>query len=486
MISFLGKFKLLHVVLAGVLLLIFLGNSAPIDDPDVWWHLKAGQEICDNLSIPKQDIYSFSNSGHRWIAHEWLAEAIFYKVYDWLGYQGLLLFNVSVIFLAYYLLYKVISERCKKHTAIVAVLMISAAVLNTIFWMFRPHIIAYLLFILFIYILYNFRERPQGIYFLPFLTVFWVNIHGSFIIGIWLVFAYLASGLFRYKIGRLKGREHTARQNKKLTAVFVLCFMAVLINPNTYDMFLYPFQTVNSSMITSNVLEWLSPDFHQFRMQLFLVYMLAVFAAAALSRGKIYYDDLANLLAFAALSLYGARNFALFVFVSLPIAAEYLAGLFKKRDKDFQLPMINFALIMAVVAIILISWPRVGTIDEYTGKNEFPVKAVRFMRENNLKGNIFNEYDWGGYLIWTRYPENKVFIDGRADMYADRVIPDYVKITSAKMDSMKAFSQYDVKYVLLRTGQPFMWLLNSKPEWKVIYRDEIAVLYSLKQQGTVK
>lgn len=477
MLSLVEKTKIQNIALVGVILILVLGNSLPISDPDVWWHLQAGQDIISTMTVPATDFYSFSNTGHKWVAHEWLAEVIYFKIYDLAGYQGLLVFNSLILACAYFLLYRIAMFQSGGNAGISAILLILSSVLNSVFWMFRPHVPAYLLFVVFLYLLYGNTAIRRNIAALPLLMVIWVNIHGSYIIGLVVTIIYLLSGIFRINLGRMKGRDLSSKEIRMMVVVVAATALATLANPNTYHILLYPFETVGSGMITSNVLEWLSPDFHQLGMKFFLAYILFTFFVIAVSRQVIYTDEMANLMIFTALSMFGARNLALLVFISLPVLARHLSSLVKREHRDFQVPALNIAAIL-VLAILLVSlWPRPGTLEGHVGKGEFPVEAVQYMKKNNLAGNVFNEYDWGGYLIWLRYPENRVFVDGRADIYADRVIPDYLKITAAGDEAYPVFTRYDIDYVLMRRGQPFLRLLQDQGGWQKIYADETAVLF---------
>ncbi len=483
MIAVLNRLKIQHIALAGILLLLVLGSSAPVEDPDVWWHLQAGRDIWQQMEIPRPDIYSFTIPGQSRVAHEWLAEAVYYKVYELFGYQGLLVFNVAVLAAVFFLLYRVIMANSGR-AGLAGALLIAAAVLNSIFWLFRPHIPAYLFLAGFLYLLYGRREISRRIWLLPVLMIGWVNVHGSCLVGLELTVVYLVSGAAGLKLGKTSGRGLPAGQVKTLAVVTGVTALATLVNPNTYQMWFYPFQTVKAGMITSNVQEWLSPDFHQFRMKLFLIYILLTFGVAALSRLTIYLDELANLIIFTALAMYGAGNLALLVFVSLPVLARHLSPWWEKGAGGHTaagnrlLPWLPAAALILVAVFLVTWWPAVSRIEEYTRPGAFPEKAVRYMQDRGLSGNILNEYDWGGYLIWTRYPANRVFVDRRADLSAAGVIPDYLKIITAGPEYSRTLAKYKIDYILLRPAQTLNQILAGRKDWRRIYADETAVLYA--------
>jgi hypothetical protein len=158
--------------------------------------------------------------------------------------------------------------------------------------------------------------------------------------------------------------------------------------------------------------------------------------------------------------------------------ARHLKGLLGQPVKRVNMPFVNWAAVLLTVVLTVVFWPSARSLEDNTGKGEFPQAALRYMEEHSLKGNIFNDYDWGGYLIWKGYPDFRVFVDGRADIYADRVIPDYITIMSAGKESYRVFESYNTDYALLRRDEPFAALLSASPGWSGIYRDETAVIFA--------
>jgi hypothetical protein len=103
-----------------------------------------------------------------------------------------------------------------------------------------------------------------------------------------------------------------------------------------------------------------------------------------------------------------------------------------------------------------------------------PVHAVAFLQANPLPGNMFNKYSWGGYLIFALDPPQKVFIDGRADMYGEEIFGDYQKIVGIKKEVDELLEKYAVNFVLFDTDAPLVRYLTATKRWREIYRDEEA------------
>ena len=291
----------------------------------------------------------------------------------------------------------------------------------------------------------------------------------------------MVSGLVTVKWSRLTSHKWRRDQLKTLALVLVLTGAAVLINPNTTKMFYYPFFTMNSKAIIDNIAEWSSPNFHHPVFKAFLAYLFLVYATLIISKKPVLLSDLFMLGLFTYLAMFGARNIALFMFVTGPMLAAHLRGLFGRERPAKQILPLNWSILVLVVVLVIYKFPAQMTIDEHVNKERFPALAVEYMKEHNLQGSLFNEYSWGGYLLWTRYPDNLIFIDGRADIYEDKVLPEYMRIMKLRPDAYALLLKYNPKYVLLPPGAPINLLLEAKGDWKIRYRDNVALLYEKVQ-----
>src|SRR6476620_504078 len=89
--------RVVPIVLFSMLFVLAVRQSVSID-PDLWWHLKAGQQIIDTRSIPHTDDYSFTKQGSEWVAHEWLSEVIIAAIYRVTGLVGLVtIFSLIIV-----------------------------------------------------------------------------------------------------------------------------------------------------------------------------------------------------------------------------------------------------------------------------------------------------------------------------------------------------------------------------------------------------
>jgi hypothetical protein len=101
------------------------------------------------------------------------------------------------------------------------------------------------------------------------------------------------------------------------------------------------------------------------------------------------------------------------------------------------------------------------------------------MNAHRLHGNVLSEFGWGEYLIWHTAPEDKVFIDGRYDtVYPFKVIGDYLEFYFDQPGASAVLESYQHDFVLIGLDAPAHRLMERRGDWKLIYRDDDALLYA--------
>jgi hypothetical protein len=112
---------------------------------------------------------------------------------------------------------------------------------------------------------------------------------------------------------------------------------------------------------------------------------------------------------------------------------------------------------------------------------KYPRIAVEYLASHPVHGTLFNEYGWGGYLISSGRPEEKVFIDGRADLYEyGGVLGDYMSIVRLAPGALRLFDKYGVETCLIRRDSALATALSAIPGWRRVYDDPLAAIYVRK------
>jgi hypothetical protein len=459
---------------------ILLMTFRPVADPDFWWHLRTGQLITETSAIPRADPFSFTNFGKPWIAHEWLAELIFFGLYQ-IGGFGLLIFVFSLVITGAFLLVYLRSPG-QPYAAGFSTLL--AALASAPLWGVRPQMLSLLLTAVFLFLLDIFQEklRWQSLLPLPFLTILWVNLHAGYFLGFAIIGLYIAGEAVEV----LKSLFHKKRPSFHpvllLGAALMACVLAALANPNTYHILTYPFETLTSDAMMQFIQEWFSPDFHQPEWIPLAVLILALIAAPLLSRRPVPLTRVLLAVFFGYAALRSMRFVPLFALTAIPLLAEQLAGLTRRRPQVQVPPRFARWLNPLLVAFVLLaSGLRFLSVLQEQPASEarsYPRAAVNWIQENHPEGRLYNTYGWGGYLIWHMYPDYPVYIDGRADVYGDEFIYDYLRIYYAQPGWEAALDEAAVGVALVEPGSGLANALSQSLGWQMVFEDEISMVFT--------
>jgi hypothetical protein len=307
--------------------------------------------------------------------------------------------------------------------------------------------------------------------------VLWVNLHSGYAVGLALIAIYIFGEVVqksgeRATVGRLRPPL------LNLVLVFVLCLLVVPLNPNGATMYVYPFETLGSRAMQTYIQEWFSPDFHLLEWQPFAWLLLATFTALALS-GKLV------ILAYAGLR--SARLVPMFALVAAPVLAEHTWSVLEARGWTQLLkstPRVSWSMSLAnwllLLVILIAAVLRAGMVignQSKTERENYPAAAVSYVKSQQLVGPLYNAYDWGGYLIWQLYPAQRVFIDGRADIYGDAFIEEFLQAYQGRENWRAPLDRYGVKVVLVEPGAPIVGKLAQDAAWRQVYEDKQAVIF---------
>ena len=452
-------------------------------DPDLWWHLAVGERILQKGVWLTSDPYSFTVSGHPWIAYEWLGEVLIAGAERLAGLPGLTALLVvlsSVFFLLLYYACDLRSGNQKAAFAACALLLPGAA----FFFTLRPQLIGYIFLLVTLICLKRFRQgRQKSVWVLPAVFLFWVNTHGSFAFGLFAVGLYWAGGWIGFRVGGLMAEPWTPDQRRHLAVVFLLCVLALTVTPYGTRPAAYPLEmALLQSVNIASIQEWqpLSPDLTMGK--LFIALLLGFFLLHLFCRPTYRLEELALLL----LAVYAAsvhRRFLLLLLVVLgPLLAMLLARWMPGYQPRKDRPVLNVSAAALVGAGLVLFFPSSQALHRAMTSN-YPEQAVSYLRSHDIPERLLNEYGWGGYLIWSRGGEQKVFIDGRADIYDyGGVLSDYMSMTHLEPSTRFLLQKYNIQACLLRRDAPLATFLAALPDWETKYEDGVSVLFVLRSQ----
>ena len=460
-----------HFFTIAIFLTMLIAAIQPVTDPDFWWHLTTGNWILSHRAVPHQDLYTFTVHDHRWITHEWLSEVLMSALYA-IGRLPL----VSLVFGAvtatgFLLVYRAIDRRVNFVIAGLS-LALGVAAANPI-WGPRIQMITFALTALTYLWVKRFCEgRSRALYLLPAVMLLWVNLHAGFVLG----YAILGIALFveavRYLLRR-PGAMSLPRL-RAMAAILAASVAVAIINPNGWDIYLYPFQTGGSPEQQRLIVEWFSPNFQMSQIWAFEAMIFLIIGGLALAR-RIEARQFLLLLVGLGLALHSVRNLSLFMLVAVPALADYAQQarerislrwprrVPKTTPVTFALNVLMIALVLAIVAAASVP-SLVQRVDGKLMARDFPIKAADFLVQHPPPGHMLNVYGWGGYLIFrldAQRTTQPVFIFGDAALDGDQLLRDYDHLQSLGTDQAQLFERYQINWVIFHANDPIITELRQ-------------------------
>lgn len=495
-------------------LVAFVAN-VEIKDLDLWLHLGMGKFILTNQFIPKVDILSFSFAGTPWINHEWLFQVIVYSVYDLWGAVGLLKMQIVIVCITMVILL-LLGYSKQKQLLITFMLYLVFLVFQQRFTV-RPDIFSLLFFAIYIFILALHIDKKWALPVIFIIQVLWANVHGFFFFGPLFILIGIVSEWIKRTIPLPYEWNDTGRLNddeyKRMKLILLFVVVACLINPYFIKGAWYPigvlFSLSGENKVFFDVIQELQKPVKWdtlFNLQHFIYYKLLImisFVSFIFNRRRIDISAVIFWIFFLFFSLLAVRNAIFFAFAAyLVIMTNVLTIQFNQivplrfTGKKFQ------HLTSIVCKVLLVGFLfQVGydisaysyyDFEKFEHKSEFggisqrayPDKAVAFLKENKLKGNFFNDFNSGAYMIGHVYPDIKIFIDGRTEVYGGEFFKEYQKIIvdgDTQLFEEKA-KKLNIDGVILNSSRQklpkeLLNFLYDSEEWRIVYFDYDGVIF---------
>jgi hypothetical protein len=330
----------------------------------------------------------------------------------------------------------------------------------------------------------------------------WVNLHGAYIVGFVLLMMFLGAEFIKHVC---TGKKNVfIRGNlRRLALIIFAAAITANINPHFLEAWTYPLYLMSLEVSKGVIAEWRSPDFHLIYYKYFLVLIIGYFLALAYCRKKPDLTELAIPIFFICTGMVSQRHLpltCLALLLSFSVLYQHLdfptdwIKLFNAKisTSNPATAQLNNSTI-SFLNLILVSVVAITSLyTEASGKNEkvinsmLPVKATDYIIDNHINGNMLNDYGFGGYLIYRLAPGRKIFIDGRADMYGDAFVSDYLEIYNGGENWKKKFDSFSIDYIICTKMAPIRQLLLTEESFKEVFSDEfhsVLVRTSIKENG---
>ena len=443
----------------------------PVTDPDFWWHITTGNWILSHHAVPHHDLYTFTVPDHRWITHEWLSEVLLAALYA-VGRLPLVSIVLGAVTAAGFLFVYLSIDRRVNFVIAGLSLALGVAAANPI-WGPRIQMITFALTALTYLLVKRFCEgRGRALYLLPAIMLLWVNLHAGFVLGFAILGIVLLVEGARYLL-RASGAMTQARL-RAMAIVLAACVAVAIVNPNGWDIYLYPFQTGGSAEQQRLIVEWFSPNFQMSQIWAFEAMIFLLLGGLALSR-RIEPRQFLLLLVGLGLALHSVRNLSFFMLVAVPALADYAQ---QARERlSFRWPRralrttpvtlaLNVVMILVVVGIVAVAGLPIifQRVDSKLVARDFPIRAADFLVQHPPPGHMLNVYGWGGYMIFRLYgqtPAQPVFIFGDAALDGDQLLRDYDHMQSLGTDQAQLLDRYQINWVIFHSSDPIITELRQ-------------------------
>lgn len=455
---------------------------------DFWWHVKVGEFICKNGYVPLKDIFSWigMEKGIPWTAHEWLADVIFYKIFNSFGEVGIFSFSLGSAFLMIWLLWKEAGENAKKNVVISSLYFIAFAILAAAFFYGRPQLFSFFLLFLELKILYAYYEKngSRAIWFLPLISLLWSNLHGgSSNLSYLLCGLFLFVGSFDFQFERIEGKKLSDKSRRTLFLVLLCTIGAIFVNPIGYRVFTYPYENMSDKLSMTMISEWQSPDAKIIgHLVMYFLPIALTSMGLMVGKGKNRLIDWLIMLTFVFLFLRSSR-FIILWFISAPFYAfRYFPAC---RLKEIRGRLEKGLSLLLMVFLIAFAGHGIWKTSASLQKGNVIVKtlddeAVEAIKADSPK-RLFNDYNLGEALIYQDVP---VFFDARADLFAKPgILGDGISIMTLRaattngdnvaIDLEDLIAKYDFDAFAILKARPLYVYLSSHPEkYRLVYEDE--------------
>jgi hypothetical protein len=472
------------VVIASAALCVYAIRQA---DPDLFGYLAYGRLFVQQ-GVAAADPFAYTSSGSHWVAFEYLAQIALWIVYDTFGPMGLIALKCLLGGLTVYFLSIAVRATTTKPIVWVPIFLLCTSTISRYF-LFRPQLFTFTFFAIYMAVLFRFLLRGSApLWLLPVTMLFWANTHGGFLAGLGAIALTIALRVAGNLIeSRFRGWTAFAG-TRRLWLALSACTLMTAINPQGLRLWQYVLTEVGQDTNRLRIAEWRPPgpesDPWSAVVLTFMTIVLLIASRAAQIHRRVaglppwlWLCSCIPPIAFAYASVRHVPLAALWVSPVITLLAS--AAWTTTRPSGFNLSWIFIGGCSLVPLVVTTSYvsanprPAVATDGAVLGPTS-PCTAVAFMRQNNVRGNLYTPLWWGSYITWEMYPDVRVSMDGRnISLFPREMVEENLRFYSGESSraDLEAPLQYDTDLLLVPADRPILNLVRGDQRWRAVFSD---------------
>jgi hypothetical protein len=458
------------------LLIIILigGRHALFNDPGTLWHLRLGRDILATGTVPRSDNLTFTRANTPWIDQSWGFDVLLALMVVHAGWPSVVALTVLLLAGVYAAMARgLIGEGISPVTAVVVTFLMAA--IGSIHFLIRPHV--FTLAMVYFTLRVCQKQHEQGgwiVFWVPVYTAILANLHGGFL-ALPVIVATAALG---HAVSGPWDRERQCNVTR-FGLAFASSTLAALINPYGLGLYHHVANLLVFSGVTSLIDEYQSAPFGSGKTQVLEMVVLALIGLPAVALRRVDRYQLLHVLVWLHLALTSIRHAPLFGLAVAPVLASLIDGLpmsfqtlwTENRRRSFWIP----AAVTIVLFLVFIEVPLGG----YDGQ-QWPIAAVGTLNRQPLGSHLFHEQDWGGLIESECRPERLTYVDDRCELFGREALLEYLDALTGGPAWDILCDRERINLVWLKPDRGLARRLSADPDWIVLHRDSVSVLYGRK------
>ncbi|MFZ2197659.1 MAG: hypothetical protein WAV13_08010, partial [Thermodesulfovibrionales bacterium] len=396
-----------------MLVMSFFHLTRVVRDNDFFWHLKTGQWIWENKAFPESDPFSYTasmlESGRvRFLLTSfWLSQVFFYLFFLAGDMPGI---AISRFVIAGLLCFVMLKLRKGDKLLYLSLLTVALTLVFRSYPLERPQLFSFIFFGALLFLLERIKDDPEdrvALFGLPLSMLIWANSHGGYALGITIIILYLVMEGLKFSHPSL--RPMSGNAYKRLAFAGLAAIVISFLNPGTFHVFskgvLFQAESAISDNLEFQSTVWIFKKYRDFSILIYWFILACAVLALVLDRRKADITKVALIASVGYFSFTTLRYVAFLLIAALPIIGESFSR--TKFMKVIRAFLYSLALAIAIFSAMPYFDLEPIKTGEWVDSRKFPVRAADFILQNDLKGNMYNFFNWGGYLIWRLAPERK-------------------------------------------------------------------------------